>query len=386
MYHSVAPEIEGWAFSYLSIDPRMFEDHISRLSAAGYVSISLSELHAYMARKGRIPSRALALTFDDGYLDNWVFAFPILRKYGFRATIFVSTDFIDRTDRARPNLADVWEGRSEMEDLEWRGFLCRDEMRRMIESGLIDVEGHCRSHTWYFTSSRIVDFHHPGDPYPWLGWNARPDRKPLYLREDQTGFVPLGSPVYEHRKSVVARRYFPDPAVEQTLADHVAANGAERFFDRPDWRSDLYRAVREARGDRPEGRSETDEEQLVRLREEIVLSREHLEAVIDRPVRFLCWPGGAYDDKAVRLAAEAGYTAYTLSSRDPRPRRNIPGEDPQWMRRIGIPPWWTFRGKKRARIDGTFLEHMLSAYKGFALGGVRLKWHKLGRLVGSYFQ
>ena len=35
------------------------------------------------------------LTLDDGYLDNWVFVLPLLRRYGMRATVFVSSEFID---------------------------------------------------------------------------------------------------------------------------------------------------------------------------------------------------------------------------------------------------------------------------------------------------
>jgi peptidoglycan/xylan/chitin deacetylase (PgdA/CDA1 family) len=386
MYHSIAPEIKGWAYSYLSIHPDMFEDHLSTLKAAGYVSVSLAELYAYMAGEGRLPPKAIVLTFDDGYLDNWVFAFPILRKYGFRATVYVSTDFIDRTEKARPNLADVWDGRTTRENLEWRGFLCQDEMIRMMTSDLIDIEGHCKTHTWHFTSDKIVDFHHPGDGYPWLAWNARPDRKPLYLREDQTDFVPLGSPVYEHRKAVVARRYFPDPVVEQKLIEHVAASGAEQFFAKSGWREELRDVARGAAGEAGSGRTETDEEQMTRLRDEISLSKDELESVLGRQVRFLCWPGGSYDERAVEIAREAGYKAYTLSSRDTSPQRNLPGEDPAWVRRTAVAPWWMFRGKRRAFVDGQFLERIIYDYKGFAFGGFRLRWLKLGKLLGSFFR
>jgi len=141
MYHSVAPEIKNWAYSFLSIAPDMFEDQISTLARAGFVTISLSELYEYMSGKGRIPPKAVVLTLDDGYLDNWVYAFPILRKYGFRATIYVSTDFVDRASAARPNLADVWDGRAKREDLEWRGFLCQDEMRRMLTTPAMPIPG-----------------------------------------------------------------------------------------------------------------------------------------------------------------------------------------------------------------------------------------------------
>ena len=45
---------------------------------------------------GTIPSRALAITFDDGYADNEVLAAPILNRLGMSATFFVSTGFLER--------------------------------------------------------------------------------------------------------------------------------------------------------------------------------------------------------------------------------------------------------------------------------------------------
>jgi peptidoglycan/xylan/chitin deacetylase (PgdA/CDA1 family) len=384
MYHSIAPEIEGWAFKYLSIHPDVFEDHIVTLKSAGYTGILLSDLFDFVSGKRRLPPKAVVLTFDDGYLDNWVFAFPILRKHGFKGTVFVSTDFIDRRAGTRANLDDVRQGRASAGDLEYRGFLRSDEVGRMLLSESMDVQGHCKTHTWYFTSPEIVDYHRPQDPYPWLAWNARPERKPLYLAEDQSGLVRLGSPVYAHEKAAIARRYFPDPSVESALADYVDGHGAERFFSNPGWRAELDRVSAGVFKEGLSDRYESDDERMTRLREEILLSKQELDNLTGRPVRFLCWPGGAYDDKAVAAAREAGYVAWTLGSRDRGPRKNVPGEDPAWISRTAVVPQWLYRGRTVCDIDGEFLKRVIESYKGFAFAGLRLKWLKIGRLIRSY--
>jgi peptidoglycan/xylan/chitin deacetylase (PgdA/CDA1 family) len=386
MYHSIAPEITDWAFSYLSTAPEIFEDQIATLQRSGFNTVSLPELYEYVAGRRRLPPKALVITFDDGYLDNWVFAFPILKKYGFKATVFISTDFVDPAEGERPTLDDVWHGASENEDLFWKGFLREGEMRRMLASDLIDIQGHCKTHTWYFVSDRIEDFHHPGDAYPWLAWNERPDRKYLYLEEDQSQFVPFGSPVYEHGKALVSRRYFPDPGVGKSLADHVDHHGGVDFFNRPEWRDELVRLSREVASAGLSDRLENERERSTRLKEEILLSKQELERMLGRQVDFLCWPGGGYDDAAVALAREAGFKAWTLGSRDTGPKRNRPGEDPMWIRRAAATPWWFYRGRRVCAVDGEFLKHIIATYKGFRLAGLRFKWYKLSKLLGSYLR
>ena len=386
MYHSVAPEIPGWAFKYLSLDPAMFEDHVATLAGAGFNPVDLRDLHAYVSGQRSLPPRSIVLSFDDGYLDNWVFAFPILKKYGFKATIFVTTDFIDPRDLARPTLEDVRDGRADRKDLSWAGFLSVPEMKQMLASGLIDIQCHGKTHTWYFTGNTIVDFHRPGDGLPWLAWNARPERKHLYLEEDQTQMVPLGSPVYVHQKSLAARRWLPDPAIESEVVGYVATHGGSAFFDKPGWKEDLMAVASSSAASHPAGRYETDEEHAARLGEEIVGSKQALEAALEKKIEFFCWPGGGYDSQAAAAVKKAGYLACTLGSKAVRGQKNLAGEDPAWIRRIAASPWWFFRGRRRSRVDGRFMELILDEYKGFAFSGLRLRGYKLRRLIESFFK
>jgi peptidoglycan/xylan/chitin deacetylase (PgdA/CDA1 family) len=77
--------------------PKKFERQISYLKGKGFEFYTASELIKFFLANGEFPPRAVALTFDDGWKDNYRNAFPILKKHGVRATIFLIPSFIGQT-------------------------------------------------------------------------------------------------------------------------------------------------------------------------------------------------------------------------------------------------------------------------------------------------
>lgn len=77
--------------------PRKFERQISYLKKNGFEFHTTSELIKFYRANGRFPQKAIAITFDDGWKDNYLNAFPVLKKYGVRATIFLIPAFIGQT-------------------------------------------------------------------------------------------------------------------------------------------------------------------------------------------------------------------------------------------------------------------------------------------------
>jgi peptidoglycan/xylan/chitin deacetylase (PgdA/CDA1 family) len=71
-----------------------FESQIRYLSKA-YEVLPLDKLAEYVQGRETLPRKAVAITFDDGYKDNYIYAYPILKKYGVPATIFLTTGYID---------------------------------------------------------------------------------------------------------------------------------------------------------------------------------------------------------------------------------------------------------------------------------------------------
>jgi peptidoglycan/xylan/chitin deacetylase (PgdA/CDA1 family) len=73
-----------------------FDAQLAYLSDKGYNSISLSEYFHIRENNASIPDNNIIITFDDGHTSNYHLAFPILKKYGFKATFFIIADRIDK--------------------------------------------------------------------------------------------------------------------------------------------------------------------------------------------------------------------------------------------------------------------------------------------------
>lgn len=98
MYHylSTPPEDADIYRTDLSVSPGSFRAQLDYLVRNGYTSIDLYDLTLGILDHKALPSKPIILTFDDGYVDAYLNAFPILREYGFTATFFIITEFVDQ--------------------------------------------------------------------------------------------------------------------------------------------------------------------------------------------------------------------------------------------------------------------------------------------------
>lgn len=80
----------------LSVTPPDFQAQMDWLKASGYHTIDLNDLRAYFQKRAPLPSRPVVLTFDDGYIDFFTTAFPVLMDHRFRAVSYVVPGFLDR--------------------------------------------------------------------------------------------------------------------------------------------------------------------------------------------------------------------------------------------------------------------------------------------------
>jgi peptidoglycan/xylan/chitin deacetylase (PgdA/CDA1 family) len=92
MYHNVEPLV---TFQPDTVSPANFKQQMEYLYHNGYQVIGLDALVAGIKAGKRFARKSVVLTFDDGYANNYTYAFPILRAYQFPAIIFISPDFIE---------------------------------------------------------------------------------------------------------------------------------------------------------------------------------------------------------------------------------------------------------------------------------------------------
>jgi peptidoglycan/xylan/chitin deacetylase (PgdA/CDA1 family)/glycosyltransferase involved in cell wall biosynthesis len=97
LYHHVGPAHPG-AVPGLTISPKRFERQVRWLARRGYAGIRASDWLGWLREGRSLPEKPVLFTFDDAYTDIAKYALPILRKYGFSATVFVVTGRLGGTN------------------------------------------------------------------------------------------------------------------------------------------------------------------------------------------------------------------------------------------------------------------------------------------------
>ncbi|MDP8237133.1 MAG: polysaccharide deacetylase family protein [Candidatus Erginobacter occultus] len=192
-------------FCYHLADPVSFEADLRFLAANGYRTTGADELLEYVGNRKTLPEPTVVLTFDDGAVNFYETAFPLLRQYNRRCVLFIAPGLHRRSaeETARERRPCTWE-----------------ELREMAGSGLVDIQ----SHTWVH---RSLDYW--PRPLPLAGIDetlaAARRGRPLSMEED----LRRARAVLEERLDKTVRhlawpRYYTAPAA-LALARQVGYQG-----------------------------------------------------------------------------------------------------------------------------------------------------------------
>lgn len=118
-YHSVRESADN----EVTITPEMLREELKYIKDEGYTTITQKQLREYILNNSPIPEKSILITFDDGYMDNYYSAFPILKEFNMTATIFCIASELDGSY-----------------------YLSKEAIKEMSDYG-IDIESHTVTHS-----------------------------------------------------------------------------------------------------------------------------------------------------------------------------------------------------------------------------------------------
>lgn len=127
MYHSILNDKK--LQNDYTISPTLFENDLKYLTSNGYTTVTVEDLINYVYHGKDLPDKCIMLTFDDGYYNNYYYAYPLLKKYKCRAVI--------------SPIASMTEKFTQTQDISVTyGHISDDDIREMVNSGYVEIQNH----------------------------------------------------------------------------------------------------------------------------------------------------------------------------------------------------------------------------------------------------
>lgn len=98
LYHHILSEEEYSGDNAFVLRAEHFRSQMQSLYDNGYRTVTEDDMHRFLFQKENLPEKSFLIHFDDGYHSNIVYAYPILKEFGFTATIFLITDLTKDSD------------------------------------------------------------------------------------------------------------------------------------------------------------------------------------------------------------------------------------------------------------------------------------------------
>lgn len=312
-YHSVALKKNlAWFKNYLTLELKFFEAHLKYFAARKYVFLDLADYFALGNQNKK--ENYVVLTLDDGYLDNFIYVYPLLKKYNAKATIFINPAFVDKRSVIRKTFQDYWNNKVSLNEIDQWGFLSWDEMRLMEKNGTVDIQSHTLTHTKYFVSDELVSFHYPNRDCLYPIGNLFPEHLPYYIANPNfEKLLPYGYPFLKQESSVIARKV----TISKDFIDEIMNKLNQYDWSKPYNFNEMLNNVKAVYENYKKNnaiitKQESDDEYKKRVHFELSESKRIIEKELNKKVSFCCWPHGDNNEFTHNTALEVGYKATSL--------------------------------------------------------------------------
>lgn len=102
-YHGVLPSVNNTSGDNLIVDLETFEKQLQLLDRMGYKTMTLDEFYCWKEGKCKKNHKSVLITFDDGYINNFDYAYEVLKKYNMNAIVFCVGGFVEANDKLHMN-------------------------------------------------------------------------------------------------------------------------------------------------------------------------------------------------------------------------------------------------------------------------------------------
>jgi len=141
MYHHLVEDLSGFEGNEAVVSVDQFREQMRFLAQEGFMTLNAQQLVNYLKGKS-VPENTVVITFDDGYESKYIYAYPILKEYGLTAIIHVIVAVTP---------GEIGGDREGIPKISW------DQMERMVDSGVIDIQSHTFDSHYYAKASEEGD-------------------------------------------------------------------------------------------------------------------------------------------------------------------------------------------------------------------------------------
>ncbi len=249
-YHRVCPERDIWFRQTISTQD--FERQIEYLCRTSEI-MHLDKLAFYIRSKKPLPEKAVVITLDDGYKDNYTYAYPILKKYDAPATVFLTTGYI---------------GAGKLFQWDLVNYVIKNTLLTTIET---DKLGKYPLHSM---ADRLLAAHKI-----WQKVTKLPEEKKALLIKQLVNISGIKIPT-----NLGEERILSWDEIEEMSRDGIAFGA--------------HTVNHPILTNLP----------LEQARDEIIKSKKDIEERLDQPVTTFSYPNGNFDTELVEVLKESGFT------------------------------------------------------------------------------
>lgn len=348
-------------FMFHTVKPEIFEDQLKLLAVNGYQTITCDEFCEMITQKMPIPEKTVLLTIDDGKSSVWVYAYPILKKYNFKASVFLIPGYMKENSDYIYNLEDYWNQKCQWQqvkgrDNEFDPLLTWQQVREMHDSGVIDFQCHTLYHHNIYTGSKILYFFNPSHRMTIFNVVIPKNFEDRLIKNNLEKLY--GIPIYENQSLMAALpRYLNDSEIIERCIEYVSKNGGSNFFKKSSW----YKELKQLTNNLNKGRTDhfhSKEETIDEIFKNLISAKKLIENKIPgKCVRHLSYPYGIGSREAVGCSKKAGYLSNFWVTH-PSKSINRPGDNPFYCCRLKDDYIYRLPGAGRKSLSWILLQKL----------------------------